>query len=110
MKKGKETNAFLLHVQKGYHTVWQNSLWSKLWEFGVKGKMWRVIKEMKEMYVCSVLLDGERSEALGIEQGVAPEYSLSFSMFINGLLREVEEAEIGLNKVVVGNLDDFICR
>ena len=42
-----------------------------MWEFGAKGKMWRVIKGMKGMHACLVLLDGERSEALGVEQGVA---------------------------------------
>ena len=35
---------------------------------GVRGKMWRVIKRM---YESAILLDGERSEAFDVEQGVA---------------------------------------
>ena len=31
-------------VQKAFDSVWRNGLWFKLWEFGVRGKMWRVIK------------------------------------------------------------------
>ena len=72
------------------------------------------------MYECSksaVLLDGERSEAFDVEQGVAQGCSLSpilFSVFINGLLREVEEAEIGIDLSSGGRLggllfaDDFV--
>ena len=48
MKEGKRTFAFFLDVQKAYDTVWQNGLWLKLWEHGVQGKMWRVIKGMYE--------------------------------------------------------------
>ena len=60
--------------------------------------MWRVIKRMYDSSKSAVLLDGERSEAFHVEKGVAQGCSLSqilFSMFINGLLRELEEAEIG---------------
>ena len=45
-KEGKETYAFFLDVQKAYDSVWCNGLWLKLWEFGVRRKMWRVIKRM----------------------------------------------------------------
>ena len=48
IKEGKRTYTFFLDVQKAYDTVWRNGLWFKLWELGVKGKMWRVIKRMYE--------------------------------------------------------------
>ena len=67
--------------------MWRNDLCVKLWEFGVRGKMWRVIKRMYELSKSAVLLDGEWSEAFDVEQGVARGCSLSFSVFINGLLR-----------------------
>jgi hypothetical protein len=117
LKEGKETYAFFLDVQKAYDSVWRNGLWFKLWEFGVRGKMWRVIKKMYEYSKSAVLLDGERSEAFDVEQGVAQGCSLSpilFSVFINGLLREVEEAEIGIDLSSGGRLggllfaDDFV--
>ena len=46
LKEGKETYAFFLDVQKAYDSVWRNGLWLKLWEFGVREKMWRTIKRM----------------------------------------------------------------
>ena len=70
LKEGKETYAFFLDVQKAYDSVWCNGLWLKLLEFGVRGKMWRVTKRMYESPKSVVLLDGERSEAFDVEQGV----------------------------------------
>ena len=62
-------------------------------------------------------MEGGKSEAFDISQGVAQGCSLSpilFSIFINQLLDEVEEAGIGItvkNDVKVGGLmfaDDFV--
>ena len=46
LREGKKTYAFFLDVQKAYDTVWRNGLWVKLWDLGVRGRMWRVIKRM----------------------------------------------------------------
>ena len=73
-----------LDVQKAYDSVWRNGPWFKLWEFGVRGKMRRVIKKMYEYSKSAVLFDGERSEA-DVEQGVASISPILFSVFINGL-------------------------
>ena len=59
----------------------------ELWEFGVRGKMWRVIKKMYKYSKSAVLSDRERSEAFDVEQGVAQGSPILFSVFINGLLR-----------------------
>ena len=47
----------------------------------------------------AVLLDGEKSNTFKVQQGVAQGCSLSpilFSVFINNLLKEVEEAGLGV--------------
>ena len=62
LREGNKTYAFFLDVQNAYDTVWRNGLWVKMWEFGVRGKMWRVIKEMYSVSRSAVLLDGECSE------------------------------------------------
>ena len=46
LEEDKETYAFFLDVQKAYDTVWRDDLWLKLWDMGVKGKMWRVNKNV----------------------------------------------------------------
>ena len=92
MKEGKTTFAFFLDVQKAYDTVWWNG---KLWENGVQGKMWRVIKGMYESSRSDVLLEREKLEVFNVEQRVAQGCSLSpilFSVFMNGLLVTVEQA------------------
>ena len=117
LREDKETYAFFLDVQKAYDTVWRDGLWVKLWEMGVKGKMWRVTKNMYEASRSAVLLEGEKSPAFSVEQGVAQGCSLSpilFSVFINDLLKDVEEAGLGIElssgKMIGGMLfaDDFV--
>ena len=60
LREDKPTYAFFLDVQKAYDTVWRDGLWLKLWDMGVKGKMWRVVKGMYEVSRSAVLLDGEK--------------------------------------------------
>ena len=45
LREGKTTYAFFLEVQKAYDTVWRDGLWMKLWDMGVKGRIWRVISQ-----------------------------------------------------------------
>ena len=79
--------------------------------------MWRVIKEMYRVSRSAVLLDGECSEAFDVQQGVAQGCSLSpilFSVFINDLLKEVEQVGLGVElsdgSTIGGKLfaDDFV--
>ena len=74
--------------------MWREGLWLKLWDIGVKGKMWRVIKKMYEASGSAVFLEGEKSGVYRLEQGVAQGRSLSFS--VHDLLKEVEQAELGV--------------
>ena len=91
LKEGKHTYAFFLDVCKVYDTVWRDGLWVKLWDMGVKGRMWCVIKNMYEAYRNAILLEGDKLAAFRVEQGVAQGCSLSpilFSVFINDLLKK----------------------
>ena len=86
---------------------------------GVKARVWHVIKKMYGVFLYSksaVLLEGEKSDTFKIEQGVAQGCSLSpilFSVFINDLLKEVEQTGLGIQlssgKTVGGMFaDDFV--
>ena len=58
-----------------------DGLWVKLWDMGVKGRMWRVIKNMYEESRSAILLEGEKSAAFRVEQGGAQGCSLSPILF-----------------------------
>ena len=60
----------LLHHLMLRITVWQNGLWLKLWEHGVQGKMWRVIKGMYESSRSAVLLMGRSRKCLMWSKGL----------------------------------------
>ena len=64
-------------------TLWHDGLWLKLWEMGVRGKVWRVIKQMYEFSRSAVFLEGEKSDTFSLEQGVAQGCSLSPILFSN---------------------------
>ena len=70
LKEGKNTFAFFLDIQKAYESVWCNGLWLKLWNMGLKGTMWRVIKIMYNSSRSAILLEGEKSSTFSVEQGV----------------------------------------
>ena len=99
LREDKKTYAFFLEIQKAYDTVWHDGLLYKLWDMGVKGRMWRVIKKMYMSSKSVTLLEGEKSDLFNVEQGVAQGCSLSpmlFSVFNNYLLKEVEQVELGI--------------
>ena len=114
LREGKKTYAFFVDVQKAYDTVWRNGLWVKLWDLGVRGRMWRVTKRMYEASRSAVLLDGEKSASFSVEQGVAQGCSLSPILFSVFILKEVEKAELGIHLGEGGRIggmlfaDDFV--
>ena len=99
LREDKKIFSLFLVIQKAYDTVWHDGLWYKLWDKGVQGRMWRVIKKMYMSSRSAVLLEGEKSDSFNVEQGVAQGYSLSpilFSVFIIDLLKEVKKVELGI--------------
>src|SRR5690348_17141800 len=42
----KATYCAFIDVKKAYDSVWRDGLWKRLWDAGVRGKMWRIIKNM----------------------------------------------------------------
>ena len=56
---GLATHWFFLDVQKAHDTARINGLWEKLWEMGIREKMWRMMKNITECARSAVMLDGE---------------------------------------------------
>ena len=89
-----------------------------MWEIGIRGSMWRMMKNMTECARSAVMLDGEISKYVDILQGVAQGCTSSpnlFRVYINDmiLIVAVEAAKQG---VTVGEdtmsglmfADDFV--
>ena len=45
-RKDKNTYCCFIDLKKAFDRVWRNRLWKALWEEGIRGKMWRVIKNL----------------------------------------------------------------
>ena len=96
--EGKKTYCAFIDVKKAYDRVWRDGLWVRLWEAGVRGKMWRVIRNMyKEVKSC-VMVDGEQTDwfetHMGVRQGcvISP---ILYSVFINGFAKELIGKKVG---------------
>ena len=87
-----------------------------MWEIGIRGKIWRTMKNKTECARSAVMLDGETSQYVDILQGVALGCTLSpnlFKIYINNLIVAVGAARQG---VMVGEdtvsglmfADDFV--
>ena len=43
---GKKTFGCFIDLRKAYDRVWRTGLWKGLWDEGIRGKIWRVLKNM----------------------------------------------------------------
>jgi len=74
-------------------------MWCKLWEKGVRGRLWRTIRSMYSKMRSRVRVNGAISEEFPIERGTAQGCTFSpllFNIFVDGLLEAVEDAGFGL--------------
>ena len=98
------TYCCFIDIQKAYDKVWRDAIWKKLDEYGIKGRIWRVIKNIYERVESCVLVGNEKTEYFEIDLGVRQGCILSpilFSLFINGLGEELRKKNIGAK---IGNL------
>jgi len=93
------TYAAFIDMKKAYDTVWRDGLWKRLWDEGVRGKLWRVIKNMYSVVQSAVLVGEEQTEWFDLSTGVRQGCVMSpilFSLFINGLAKEINERAVGV--------------
>jgi len=72
-RRPKKTFCAFIDIAKAYDTVWRNGLWYKLWNIGIRGKMWRVLKGIYNNVESSVKLGDYWTDffkiTLGLRQG-----------------------------------------
>ena len=89
LERGSKVFGCFLDVRKAFDTVWIDGLLFKLFsEFGIKGRMWLVIRNLNTGVNAQVLYSGSLSRKFGILQGTgqgripAP---FMYKVYINGL-------------------------
>ena len=99
-RAGQTTFCFFIDFRKAFDTVWHGGLWRRLWEMGVRGKAWRVLRSLYSDLRSSVLVEGEPSEDAPLLQGVRQGCPLSpilFSCYINNLVSRLKENGYGVD-------------
>ena len=112
----KDTYCCFIDVKKAYDSVWREGLWMRLWEEGVRGKLWRVIRNMYRSIQSVVLINDDRTEWFNVDVGVRQGCVLSptlFNIFINRVIKEVKAMRKGvmINQIMVSILlfaDDIV--
>jgi exonuclease III len=102
-RAGDTTFCFFIDFRKAFDTVWHDGLWRRLWEMGVRGKAWRILRGLYSRLKSSVLVEGEPSNDAPLLQGVRQGCPLSpilFSCFVNNLVDRLKEKGFG---VEIGN-------
>lgn len=97
---GSATYGFFLDIQKAFDVVWHDGLWDKLWEKGVRGRVWRLVRNMYSKARSCARVGETTSPEFDVLQGTAQGCPLSpflFDVFIDGLMEEFEAAGLGIH-------------
>jgi hypothetical protein len=93
------TYVAMLDIQKAYDRVYREALWVKMWEIGIRGRMWRMITDIYKAVKCAIVVDGEQSEwfenLVGLRQGCVLSPIL-FAIFIDSMARSIRERNLGV--------------
>ena len=95
----KKVVACFVDVRKAYDRVWREGLWKALWQKGVRGRMWRVLKDYYKNVQSSVRLDGGNTDWFDVDVGVRQGCVISpllFDVFVDGLARELKALGLGV--------------
>ncbi len=98
-EQGKHTYLCYIDISKAYDTTWRDGVWKRLLEIGVRGKAWRVIRDMYRRVSSSVVLDEHITAAFDTEEGLRQGSVLSpllFSIFLADVIAEWRRQGIGV--------------
>ena len=116
LELGSECFVVFLDTSKAFDTVWHAGLFSKLHDFGIRGKALRIIMNSYEGMSSYVQVNGMKSRPFQVIQGVRQGGVTStwyYLLYIDDLLRELDSLEGGCT---IGSLrtsnptlaDDFL--
>ena len=97
-ERGTKVYCCLLDVSSAFDTVWIDGLFSKLFNIGINGKIWRLLYNAYLNMKSCVLYDGLLSDWFHLKQSVRQGGILSawlYILFINDLICELEQSGLG---------------
>jgi hypothetical protein len=95
--RGKQTHCAFLDIKKAYDSVHRDALWKRLIDVGIRGKMWRVLKNIYDVVESCVIVGQRQTEWFTAEAGVRQGCLLSpimFAIFIEGLARKIKQVKV----------------
>ncbi|MFN9115920.1 MAG: RNA-directed DNA polymerase [Bacteroidota bacterium] len=96
---GKKTYCCFVDIKKAYDSVWRKGLWWKVWEVGIRGRMWGILKTMYRRVMGKVRVGKELSASFELDVGLKQGCPLSptlFSIFFDSISKEVEDLRKGV--------------
>jgi hypothetical protein len=94
-QQGRNVYAAYIDIKKAYDRVFIFGLWAKLLRYGIRGKLWRVLREIYLGSVSSVKFENYLSAFFETREGLRQGCKLStdlFSVFIADLVRVLNES------------------
>jgi len=91
-EKGETVYVVLMDVAKAFDSVWVEGLLYKLYNLGIKGRLWRIIKTCYDGFKCNVHVNKKISGEFFVERGVhqgAPLSMRFYQLFNNDLLNDL---------------------
>jgi hypothetical protein len=93
------TYLYFVDFSKAFDTVWHNGLWKRLWDLGIQGKAWRIIRNLYSSIELSVLVGDKQTRWVRSLQGVRQGCPLSpvlFNCFIDELSERLRAQGYGV--------------
>ena len=98
LERGSSVYIGTLDVKKAYDSVWIDGLFYQLYNIGIQGKTWRILRQMYKGFQCCVQLENTRSgwflALQGLHQG-APCSMLMHQVYENDLIIEFKQCMSG---------------
>ena len=90
LERGSKVSSRFLDVRKAFDTVWIDGILYKLFsELGIRGRMWKVMKDLYTNVKAQVLYAGFLSRKINVSQGTEQGRILApfmYKVYVNGLL------------------------
>jgi len=97
-RAGKNTFLCFVDFRKAFDTVWHEGLWKRMWDTGIRGKAWRVTRNLYSSINACVKLGDKTSRNVSMRQGVRQGCPLSpilFNLFVEALAERLRKSGFG---------------